>query len=178
MNKTLQLNTLVILTCSLLLNSCAEMGPAMENLGAMAGGGAALGAIIGGATGHGGRDSRQRAAIGGLIGAGAGALVSLAYKASVQQQSQARERANRALTSNRSIMKSVNASGAKYVVVPVKAKQGAPDSKSRMVKVRVQRGADGALSAGDAGGTAYPTVAADNGDVVRVGGSEAVYLEP
>ena len=177
MNKTTQRITTALASCCLLLTSCADMGPMMENTGQMAALGAGIGALAGSAIGGGnGRNMRRNAALGGLAGGAAGALVSMAYKASLQQQQEARSRANEALAHDKGIMRSVKASGADYVAVRVKPKSGAPDNKSRMIKVRVKENGDGTLSAGEAGETAYPSVPADSGDTVKVGSSQAILL--
>jgi type II secretory pathway pseudopilin PulG len=169
MNKTTRNSISLALVISICLPSCAGM----ENMNQMAGGGAVVGALIGAATSNGSyQDQQKRAIVGGLLGAAAGALVSASYKASLEQQRAAQRQANNALR-DRSIMKSVKSSGAKYVAVKVKPKPGAPDNKSRMIKVRVNENADGTLSAGEADSTAYP-IPASTGSTVRVGMSSAV----
>jgi hypothetical protein len=177
MNKhTRDITVLLTATC-FTLTSCAQMGTMLEDTQKTAAIGAALGAVAGAAIGGGNnRNVRRNAALGGLAGAGAGALVSMAYKASLQQQQQARERANYALAHDRSIMKSVKASGADYVAVKVKPKAGAPDQKSRLIKVKVKENADGTMSAGEAGGTAYPVEPVSSGESLRLGMNQAIML--
>lgn len=153
MNKTTRLLTTLSLTSCLLLSSCADMATVLENTGGMAGMGGALGGIIGANTGHGNR--HQRALIGGLIGAGAGAAISMIYKASVKQRSDAQARANYALTHNRSIMKSVKASGASHLSVPVKRDSSDPNSKAGVVRVKIKEKSDGTLEAGSTDSTLY-----------------------
>lgn len=177
MNKTTSRLIICAFSTSLLLTSCETLGPALENTGQMAGIGAAAGAIIGGATGD-RHNQYQRAAVGGLIGAGAGAAISMAYKFSVQQRQYAQERANYALTQNRSVMKSVKATGADYVAVPVKAERGNPNSKSGVARVRVKQNRDGTLEAGSVESTIYPSTPASSGSLVAVGGQDAVFYQP
>jgi hypothetical protein len=158
-----------------MLSSCAGVSTALENTGGMAGVGAAVGAVIGANTGHGNR--QQRAVIGGLIGAGAGAAISLGYKASLKQRSEAQANANYALTRNSSVMKSVKASGAKYVAVPVKSDPNEPKSQPALLRVKVERSDDGTMKAGEVDPNAYPVETAKSGSEINVGGSPAVFYD-
>lgn len=66
------------------------------------------------------------------------ALAVTAYRASVNQQREANVRAQAAMK-DRSIMKSVNDNGARYVAVPVKKEVG-QSGPAKVAKVRVSDG--------------------------------------
>lgn len=125
------------LLSSLLLSSCAEMGNMLNDTGLMTGGGAALGGIVGYATGDTRSERQRNAAIGAGLGALGGFALSKVYTASLEQQRQANARANAALSS-RSVMRSVSAKGTRYVAVPVKSqrKGGGTDLMKYDVKNR------------------------------------------
>lgn len=177
MNKPTRRLTLLLLASSLLLTSCENLGPMLENTGGMAGLGAAAGAIIGGTTGN-PNHRHQRAVVGGLIGAGTGAAISMAYKFSVQQRQYAQARANYALANNRSVMKSVKASDADYLMVPVRKERNNPKSASGLARVKVKKKSDGTLEAGSVDSTVYPSKHASSGSVMTVAGQDAVFYQP
>lgn len=99
------------------------------------------------------------------------------YKASVEQQQQARSHANQQLASNKSIMKSVSASNAKYVVTPgtVKNTQTGQTAPALM-KMKLTKNANGTYQAG----TPKPIepVGGRSGQIVNADGDAAVYLAP
>lgn len=159
-----------LVTCaSFSLTSCQHIGPAPEDMQKAVGGGALIGGIAGYATGKNQKDRQQGAVAGAAIGGVAGALISATYKATLTQQRQARSRAQMAMK-NRSIMKSVEATGTKYVAVPVTPKEGASNGKKQYMKVNVKTG--------EPEDTVYTNKEGKSGETVRLGMSSAVVYNP
>lgn len=178
MTNKLRLLTTSLLTASLLLTSCAEVSKVLEDPALMSQIGAVGGALVGSQVGNSPRQRQQNMVIGAAGGAGAGWLASKAYSATVNQRRYAQEKANYALTNNRSVMRSVKANNARYVAVPVKADKGGSKSKSGIVRVKVKEKSDGTLEAVGTDSKIYDSVPGKSGSQVKVGGEDAVYYYP
>lgn len=99
------------------------------------------------------------------------------YKASVEQQQQARAHANQQLASNKSIMKSVSSSNAKFIVTPGTVRnQETGETAPALMKMKLTKKSDGGYQAGDP--KPIEPVRGRSGDIVTADGDAAVYLAP
>lgn len=177
MTNKIRITATALLATSLFLTSCAEVSKALEDPALMTKLGAVGGGLIGSQIGDNPRQRQNNAMLGAAGGAGLGWLASKAYTASTNQRRNAQEQANEALVSNRSVMRSVKASNARYVAVPVAADKKT-GTKSGVVRVRVKEKSDGTLVATGTDSKIYDKVSSKSGGTVNVGGADAVYYNP